>query len=152
MIPGLENAFFARLGSIHRNTYLDAPCLLDRFSRSQAHPHVFFAGQITGVEGYIESTASGLTAGLMAGLLAYGVTPEPPPSVTAIGALLKHTRDEPAKRYEPMNVNFGIIDPAPEGTFKKHKKAVLAHRALEEIQAWKSEMNSLWDQVKAMKR
>jgi methylenetetrahydrofolate--tRNA-(uracil-5-)-methyltransferase len=148
MIPGLENASFARLGSIHRNTYLDAPCLLDRFSRSKAHPHVFFAGQITGVEGYIESTASGLAAGLMAGLIAYGVTPEPPPSVTAIGALLKHTRDVPAKRYEPMNVNFGIMDPAPEGTSKKHKKAVLAHRALEAVQAWKSEMNSLWDRVR----
>jgi methylenetetrahydrofolate--tRNA-(uracil-5-)-methyltransferase len=148
MIPGLENAFFARLGSIHRNTYLDAPCLLDRFSRSKAHPHVFFAGQITGVEGYIESTASGLATGLMAGLIAHGVTPEPPPSVTAIGALLKHTRDEPAKRYEPMNVNFGIMDPPPEGTSKKHKKAVLAHRALEAIHAWKSEMNSLWDQVR----
>jgi methylenetetrahydrofolate--tRNA-(uracil-5-)-methyltransferase len=148
MIPGLENASFARLGSIHRNTYLDAPCLLDRFSRSKAHPHVFFAGQITGVEGYIESTASGLAAGLMAGLLAYGVTPEPPPSVTAIGALLKHTRDEPAKRYEPMNVNFGIMDPPPKGTSKKHKKAILAHRALEAVQAWKSEMNLLWDQVR----
>ena len=148
MIPGLENASFARLGSIHRNTYLDAPCLLDRFSRSKAHPHVFFAGQITGVEGYIESTASGLAAGLMAGLIAYGVTPEPPPSVTAIGALLKHTHDEPAKRYEPMNVNFGIMDPAPEGTFKKHKKAVLAHRALEAVHAWNSEMNSLWVEVR----
>jgi methylenetetrahydrofolate--tRNA-(uracil-5-)-methyltransferase len=148
MIPGLENASFARLGSIHRNTYLDAPCLLDRFSRSKAHPHVFFAGQITGVEGYIESTASGLATGLMAGLIAYGVTPEPPPSVTAIGALLKHTRDKPAKRYEPMNVNFGIMNPPPEGTSKKQKKAVLAHRALEAVHAWKSEMNSLWDQVR----
>jgi methylenetetrahydrofolate--tRNA-(uracil-5-)-methyltransferase len=148
MIPGLENAIFARLGSIHRNTYLDAPCLLDRFSRSKAHPHVFFAGQITGVEGYIESTASGLAAGLVAGLMAYGVTPEPPPSVTAIGALLKHTRDEPAKRYEPMNVNFGIMDPPPEGTSKKLKKAVLAHRALEAVHAWKSEINSLWDKVR----
>jgi methylenetetrahydrofolate--tRNA-(uracil-5-)-methyltransferase len=148
MIPGLENAIFARLGSIHRNTYLDAPCLLDRFSRTKAYPHVFFAGQITGVEGYIESTASGLAAGLMAGLIAYGITPEPPPSVTAIGALLKHTRDAPAKRYEPMNVNFGIMDPPPEGTSKKHKKAVLAHRALESVHAWKSEINSLWDKVR----
>ncbi len=146
-IPGLENAIFARLGSIHRNTYLDAPSLLDRFSRSKAHPHVFFAGQITGVEGYIESTASGLAIGLMAGLIAYGVTPEPPPAVTAVGALLKHTRDEPAKRYEPMNVNFGIVDPPPEGTPKKRKKEVLAHRALDATRAWKLEMDSLWDRV-----
>ncbi|MGO9566505.1 MAG: methylenetetrahydrofolate--tRNA-(uracil(54)-C(5))-methyltransferase (FADH(2)-oxidizing) TrmFO [Desulfomonilaceae bacterium] len=148
MIPGLENAIFERLGSIHRNTYLDAPCLLDRFSRSRAHPHVFFAGQITGVEGYIESTASGLAIGLMAGLIANGVTPEPPPAVTAVGALLKHTRDEPAKRYEPMNVNFGIMDPPPEGTSKKHKKEVMAQRALEAARAWKLEMSSLWDQVR----
>jgi methylenetetrahydrofolate--tRNA-(uracil-5-)-methyltransferase len=144
-IPGLEKAVFARLGSIHRNTYLDAPSLLDRFSRSKAHPHVFFAGQITGVEGYIESTASGLAIGLMAGLMAHGVTPEPPPAVTAIGALLKHTRDEPAKRYEPMNVNFGIVDPPPAGTPKKRKKEVLAHRALEAILGWKLEMDSLWE-------
>ena len=80
-------SFGPRPGSIHRNTYLDAPCLLDRFSRSKVHPHVFFAGQITGVEGYIESTASGLVVGLMAGLIAHGLTPEPPPAVTAVGAL-----------------------------------------------------------------
>jgi methylenetetrahydrofolate--tRNA-(uracil-5-)-methyltransferase len=146
-IPGLEKAVFARLGSIHRNTYLDAPSLLDRFSRSKARPHVFFAGQITGVEGYIESTASGLVIGLMAGLMANGLTPEPPPAVTAIGALLKHTRDEPTKRYEPMNVNFGIVDPPPTGTPKKRKKEVLAHRALEAILGWKLEMDSLWDRV-----
>ena len=145
MIPGLKNAIFARLGSIHRNTYLDAPCLLDRFSRSKVHPHVFFAGQITGVEGYIESTASGLVVGLMAGLIAHGLTPEPPPAVTAVGALLKHTRDQPAKRYEPMNVNFGIMDPAPVGTPKNRKKEFLGHRALEATHAWKSEMDSKWD-------
>jgi methylenetetrahydrofolate--tRNA-(uracil-5-)-methyltransferase len=146
-IPGLGNAIFARLGSIHRNTYLDAPSLLDMFSRSKAHPHIFFAGQITGVEGYIESTASGLAIGLMAGLLAYGVPPEPPPAVTAVGALLKHTRDQPAKSYEPMNVNFGIMDPPPAGTPKKRKKEVLAHRALEAARAWKLEIDSLWDRV-----
>ncbi len=147
-IPGLENAVFVRLGSIHRNTYLDAPSLLDRFSRSKVHPHVFFAGQITGVEGYIESTASGLAVGLMAGLIAAGVTPEPPPAVTAVGALLKHTQDEPAMSYEPMNVNFGIMDPAPAGTPKKRKKEVVARRALEAVRAWKSEMDSLWKRAK----
>ncbi len=145
MIPGLENAVFARLGSIHRNTYLDAPSLLDRFSRSKAHPHVFFAGQITGVEGYIESTASGLAVGLMAGLMASGITPWPPPAVTAVGALLKHTYDPPVKTYEPMNVNFGIVEAPPAGTPKKRRREVLAGRALEAIRVWKSEMHSLWD-------
>jgi methylenetetrahydrofolate--tRNA-(uracil-5-)-methyltransferase len=147
MIPGLERAVFARLGSIHRNTYLNAPRLLDEFSRSKKHLHVFFAGQITGVEGYIESTASGLAVGLMAGLIACGMKPAPPPAVTAVGALLKHTRDQPAKIYEPMNVNFGIMDPAPAGTPKNRKREVLAHRAQEAIRAWKSEMDLLWEQA-----
>jgi methylenetetrahydrofolate--tRNA-(uracil-5-)-methyltransferase len=143
-IPGLERATFARLGSIHRNTYLDAPQLLDRFSRSRVQPHVFFAGQITGVEGYIESTASGLAVGIMAGLISLGVEPEPPPSTTAIGALLKHTRDRPAKKYEPMNVSFGIMDPPPAGTRKNMKKVVLAERAQEDIREWNASVDALW--------
>ena len=85
-IPGLEKAEFARLGSIHRNTFLDSPRLLDQFSRSRKDPHVFFAGQMTGVEGYIESTASGLAVGIMAGLLSQDLTPHTPPETTAIGA------------------------------------------------------------------
>jgi methylenetetrahydrofolate--tRNA-(uracil-5-)-methyltransferase len=144
MIPGLENAHFVRLGSIHRNTYLDAPRLLDRFSRSRLQPHVYFAGQITGVEGYIESTASGLVVGMMAGLISAGLTPEPPPPITAIGGLLKHTQDQPPKKYEPMNVNFGIMDPPPAGTSKKRRKEVLATRALEAIRAWRDQIEELW--------
>ena len=137
MIPGLEQATFARLGSIHRNTYLDAPRLLDRFCRARNQPHVFFAGQITGVEGYIESTASGLAVGIMAGFLAAGLPIEPPPAVTATGALLKHTQDGQSKKYEPMNVNFGIVDPLPERTPKHKKKEALAERSLAAIQEWK---------------
>lgn len=148
-IPGLENAVFARLGSIHRNTYLNAPELLDEFSRSKALPHVFFAGQITGVEGYIESAASGLVVGIMAGLLAAGITLDPPPSSTAVGGLLKHTRDTPSKRYEPMNVNFGIMDSPPEGTRKKQRKEVVSKRALEDIRTWIAYVNNLWDSVSA---
>jgi methylenetetrahydrofolate--tRNA-(uracil-5-)-methyltransferase len=144
MIPGLQNASFARLGSIHRNTYLNAPLILDRFSRSRAMPNVFFAGQITGVEGYIESTASGLVVGIMAGLLATGITLDPPPSSTAVGALLKHTQDKPLKKYEPMNVNFGIMDSAPKGTGKKQRKEVVATRALEDVQYWIKRMDGLW--------
>jgi len=147
MIPGLEKADFVRLGSVHRNTFLNAPRLLDRFSRSRIQPHVYFAGQITGVEGYIESTASGLVVGILAGLLSAGVAPEPPLPVTAIGGLLKHTRDQPSKKYEPMNVNFGIMDPPPEGTPKKRRKEVIAARALDAIRAWKEQIDELWTGV-----
>ena len=135
-IPGLESATFARLGSIHRNTYLDAPMLLDRLSRSKALPHVFFAGQITGVEGYIESAASGQIVGIMAGCRPAALPPDPPPSSTAMGGLLKHTRDTPSKKYEPMNVNFGLMDPPPPGTGKKRKKEVVAAGAIAESQKW----------------
>lgn len=144
MIPGLERAEFVRLGSIHRNTYLDSPRLLDGYSRSRAFPNVFFAGQITGVEGYIESTASGLAVGIMAGFLSKGIEPLPPPSVSAIGALLKHTRDMPMKKFEPMNVNFGIIDPLPKRIPKKLKKQAVAERALNSLREWKTHMESLW--------
>jgi len=144
MIPGLERAAFARLGSIHRNTYVDAPRLLDCFSRSLANPHVFLAGQITGVEGYIESTASGLAVAIMAGLICLGTDPEPPPSTTAIGALMKHTRDQPAKKYEPMNITFGIVDPPPPGTPRNRKKDLLAQRACHDIAQWKQRMDALW--------
>lgn len=146
-IPGLENADFVRLGSIHRNTYLDAPRVLDRFSRSRTLPHVFFAGQITGVEGYVESTASGLAVGIMAGLLSRGIVPVLPPSCTALGALLKHTRDTPARKYEPMNVNFGIMDQPPEGTGKKQRKNMLARRAIDAAQAWVDQVGHLWRQA-----
>jgi methylenetetrahydrofolate--tRNA-(uracil-5-)-methyltransferase len=144
MIPGLEEATFARLGSIHRNTYLDAPRLLDRFSRSLARPHVFFAGQITGVEGYIESTASGLAVAIMTGLISLGAEPEALPSTTSIGALLKHTRDKPAKNYEPMNITFGIMDPPPAGTPKNRKKDLLVERARGDITKWKEHVDELW--------
>jgi methylenetetrahydrofolate--tRNA-(uracil-5-)-methyltransferase len=137
MIPGLEKAAFARLGSIHRNTYIDAPLLLDRYSRLRAEPRVFFAGQITGVEGYIESTASGLVVGMMAGFLALGLPAEPPPPVTAVGALLKHTQDKPAHRYEPMNVTFGLMEPPPPGTPKKRRKEIFAERSLAALHEWK---------------
>jgi methylenetetrahydrofolate--tRNA-(uracil-5-)-methyltransferase len=137
MIPGLERASFVRFGSVHRNTYIDAPRLLDRFSRARNCPHVFFAGQITGVEGYIESTASGLAVGIMTGFVAAGVSVEPPPAITAIGALLKHTQDAQRTRYEPMNVNFGIIEPLSDRTPKHLKKEALAARSLAAIQEWK---------------
>ncbi len=145
MIPGLEKADFVRLGSIHRNTYLDSPRLLDLHSRARARPQMFFAGQITGVEGYLESTASGLAVGIMAAFLSKGITPLPPPSATAVGALLKHTRDLSAKKkFEPMNVNFGIIDPPPNKVPKKLKKTVVVERALASLREWKTHMETIW--------
>jgi methylenetetrahydrofolate--tRNA-(uracil-5-)-methyltransferase len=147
MIPGLEKAEFARFGSIHRNTYLDAPRYLDEYSRCATAPHIFFAGQITGVEGYIESTASGLAVALMAGLLCLGHVPPLPPTTTAIGGLLRHTRSASRSRYEPMNVNFGLMDPPTQRIPKREKKKFLAQRALRDISAWKAEIDSLYESV-----
>lgn len=148
MIPGLEHAAFERLGSIHRNSYIDAPRVLDRFSRLKEHSHVYFAGQITGVEGYIESTASGLMVGIIAGLIALGVTPEPPPPATAMGALLKHTQDLPAKKYEPMNVSFGLMEAPPPGIPKKQRKEYLSDRALQELRRWKGKIGGVWPGIR----
>ena len=146
MIPGLEHAEFERLGSVHRNTFLDSPKALDEFSRSRKAPHVFFAGQITGVEGYVESTASGYVVGLYAALLAQNVTPEIPPSSTAIGALMKHTRQEPARQYEPMNVNYGMMDEVAVRN-RRQKKELRAKIALETLKMWKTGIDELRDSL-----
>lgn len=112
MIPGLENASFARLGGIHRNTFLNSPTLLDNRMRLKSRPHVRFAGQITGVEGYVESSAMGLLAGRMAALEILGRDLPPPPPETAMGALVNHiTGGAEAKTFQPMNVNFGLFPP-----------------------------------------
>ena len=112
MIPGLENASFARLGGIHRNTFLNSPTLLDDRMRLRSRPHVRFAGQITGVEGYVESAAMGLLAGRMAALEILGRDLPPPPPETAMGALVNHiTGGAEAKTFQPMNVNFGLFPP-----------------------------------------
>jgi methylenetetrahydrofolate--tRNA-(uracil-5-)-methyltransferase len=115
MIPGLEAAEFARLGGIHRNTFLNSPRLLDRQLRLRSHPHLRFAGQITGVEGYVESAAMGLLAGRLAAAEMTGRGLEPPPPVTATGALVSHiTGDADARTFQPMNVNFGLFPPLEE--------------------------------------
>ena len=116
MIPGLENASFARLGGIHRNTFLNSPTLLDAQMRLRSKPHIRFAGQITGVEGYVESAAMGLLAGRMAAADLVGHAMDvPPPATTAMGALITHiTGGAEAKTFQPMNVNFGLF-PAVEG-------------------------------------
>lgn len=112
MIPGLENASFARLGGIHRNTFLNSPTLLDDQMRLRTMPHIRFAGQITGVEGYVESAAMGLLAGRLAAAELNGLPSEPPPRETAMGALVHHiTGGAEAKTFQPMNVNFGLFPP-----------------------------------------
>ena len=114
-IPGLEAARFARLGGVHRNTFLNAPTLLDDQMRLRSRPHIRFAGQITGVEGYVESAAMGLIAGRYAAAEALGQTLSPPPEATATGALISHiTGGAEAKSFQPMNVNFGLFPPVPD--------------------------------------
>ncbi|MBT9383197.1 methylenetetrahydrofolate--tRNA-(uracil(54)-C(5))-methyltransferase (FADH(2)-oxidizing) TrmFO [Pseudooceanicola sp. CBS1P-1] len=112
MIPGLENARFARLGGIHRNTFINSPTLLDDQMRLKSRPHIRFAGQITGVEGYVESAAMGLLAGRLAAAEILGTPVAPVPQQTAMGALIHHiTGGAEAKTFQPMNVNFGLFPP-----------------------------------------
>lgn len=135
-IPGLENAEFARLGGLHRNTFLNSPILLDRTLRLKTAPNVRFAGQITGCEGYVESAAVGLMAGLMAASELAGREWQAPPRTTALGALLSHiTGDAEAETYQPMNVNFGLFPPLHD-VKKKQRKEAYTGRAKEEIMPW----------------
>lgn len=138
-IPGLENAEFARLGGLHRNTFLNSPLVLDRQLRLKGGEHIRFAGQITGCEGYVESAAVGLVAGLMAAAELRGESWSPPPRTTALGALLAHiTGDAEADTYQPMNVNFGLFPPLPE-VRKKARKEAYTERAKADLGAWLSE-------------
>jgi len=136
-IPGLENAEFARLGGLHRNTFIKSPVLLDGTLRLKSEPHIRFAGQITGCEGYIESAAVGLMAGRFAAADALGQAPDPPPRTTALGALLAHiTGEAVAETYQPMNVNFGLFPPFDARVPKKARKAAYAERALADLDRW----------------
>ena len=136
-IPGLENAEFARLGGLHRNTFLNSPVLLDRQLRLKSAPHVRFAGQITGCEGYVESAAVGLMAGLMTAAELASTDWTAPPRTTALGALLSHiTGDAVAETYQPMNVNFGLFPPVVDGTKKKARKEAYTDRAKADLAGW----------------
>jgi methylenetetrahydrofolate--tRNA-(uracil-5-)-methyltransferase len=140
-IPGLENAEFARLGGLHRNTFIQSPKLLDGTLRLKSRPQIRFAGQITGCEGYVESAAIGLIAGRFAAAELLGRTFAPPPLTTALGALLNHiTGGADAETYQPMNVNFGLFPPlegARGGRKRKgDRKAMMADRAGEALREW----------------
>jgi methylenetetrahydrofolate--tRNA-(uracil-5-)-methyltransferase len=140
MIPGLENAEFARLGGIHRNTFINSPTLLDDRMRLRLRPHIRFAGQITGVEGYVESAAMGLLAGRMAAAEILGRDLLPPPPETAMGALVTHiTGGADAKTFQPMNVNFGLFPPIDAKAGRKGRKdryKAYTDRAKEAFTQW----------------
>ena len=132
MIPALKDAVFLRYGSIHRNTYINAPLCLNEKLELKADRRILFAGQITGVEGYMESTAMGLAAGISAFMSATGREFHPPPPSTCIGALIRYLTTE-NRNFQPMNMNFGLI----EGYSKKNKEAAV-ETALQEMEKWKN--------------
>ncbi|MBV8060966.1 MAG: methylenetetrahydrofolate--tRNA-(uracil(54)-C(5))-methyltransferase (FADH(2)-oxidizing) TrmFO [Alphaproteobacteria bacterium] len=137
MIPGLENAEFARLGGLHRNTFINSPRLLDHQLRLKQKPHVRFAGQVTGVEGYVESAAIGLLAGRFAAAEIMGAPFLQPARTTALGALLAHiTGDAEAETFQPMNVNFGLFPPITTGRGGRDRKLAYTARAKEDIKPW----------------
>ena len=140
-IPGLEEAQFLRLGSMHRNTFINAPQLLLATCQLKSDPRVFFAGQITGVEGYVESASSGFLAGVNAARLARGEALTVPPPETAIGALARHITNTEAAHFQPMNVNYGLFPSLPGRIKKKEKRGLLAQRGLEELEKWLPELS-----------
>jgi methylenetetrahydrofolate--tRNA-(uracil-5-)-methyltransferase len=141
LIPGLENAKFLRYGQIHRNTYINGPALLRESLQMKHHPNVLIAGQISGVEGYVESIATGLLAGAHAAALAIGADPVPPPRASAFGALVNYICHAEAKNFQPANITFDLLQPLDEETRhrvrdKKQRHAMVCERALEELAIW----------------
>jgi methylenetetrahydrofolate--tRNA-(uracil-5-)-methyltransferase len=152
MIPGLEKAVFARLGGLHRNTFLNSPRLLDGALRLKADPRLRFAGQVTGVEGYVDSAAVGLRAGRVAAAERLGRPLAGPPATTALGALVGHITGGPLEAgkgsFQPMNINYGLLpplDPPKHGADGKRlphkergraKKRLVGERALRDLDAW----------------
>ncbi len=151
-IPGLENAVFARLGGIHKNTFIKSPILLDNYLRLKSRPHIMFAGQITGCEGYVESASIGWLAGYFAASLLQNKEPLMPPRESAFGCQLAHLTDETdIERYQPMNINFGLFPELPKIMTAKgklrylkgtEKKAALTTRALAATERWLNEIRA----------
>jgi methylenetetrahydrofolate--tRNA-(uracil-5-)-methyltransferase len=137
MIPGLEAAEFVRLGSLHRNTFINAPALLLATQQLKSDTRIIFAGQITGVEGYVESAASGFLAGINAAHLQLGRPLAVPPVETALGALMHHITNADVRHFQPMNVNYGLFPELPGRVKKKEKRQKLAERALEKLEEWR---------------
>jgi len=140
-IPGLEHAEFLRLGSVHRNSYLNAPGSLTAHLSLRDHRMVLFAGQLTGVEGYTESTATGLIAAINLSRMLHGLEPTLPPSTTMLGALYRYMREADPRHFQPMNANFGLLDdlPRPERD-KQRKRELFAERALSAVRQWSEDL------------
>ncbi len=138
LIPGLEKAVFVRYGAVHRNTFINSPLILKATLEAKAYPGIFFAGQITGVEGYVESAAMGLVAGINAYCRAVGDEPLIFPRETAIGSLLDYISTADPKHFQPMNVNFGLMPPLPEGPKKRERKELMARRGLETLSIFRN--------------
>jgi methylenetetrahydrofolate--tRNA-(uracil-5-)-methyltransferase len=146
MIPGLENAKFLRYGQIHRNTYINAPTLLAETLQMKQFPNVLFAGQISGVEGYVESIATGQIAGMTAAALAHGLDPVPPPRTTGFGSLIHYICHADARNFQPANITFDLLPPwdAPGEKQPEHKKIrdkkerhrLQCERALRDFDGW----------------
>jgi methylenetetrahydrofolate--tRNA-(uracil-5-)-methyltransferase len=140
-IPGLENAEFLRFGSIHRNSYINTPAALSPHLALRDQPRTLFAGQLTGVEGYTESTATGIVAAINLSRMLRGDEPVVPPPTTMLGALYRYMREADPRHFQPMNANFGLVEPLSEVVRdRKKKRELLADRALAEMQRWKDEV------------
>jgi methylenetetrahydrofolate--tRNA-(uracil-5-)-methyltransferase len=137
LVPGLERGEFVRLGMVHRNTYINGPIVIAKTWQTRARGDLLFAGQISGVEGYVESAASGLAAGISAAALAQGRQPTAPPRTTAIGALAYYVSHATSAGYQPSNITFGIMEPLERPPRNKlARKLALSERALADLAAW----------------
>jgi methylenetetrahydrofolate--tRNA-(uracil-5-)-methyltransferase len=149
MIPGLERAEFVRLGQIHRNTFVNAPLHLDAFYRVRSAPRVRLAGQITGVEGYLESAATGLAIGLYLALERCGCEPAPFPASTALGCLARHLTESDPRHFQPANVNYGLFSPLDERLRRADRRAAYVGRARRDLAAWAKAHHVPFDQPEA---
>ena len=138
LIPGMENAEFERLGSIHRNTFVCSPELLQPSLQFKSRPDLFLAGQLSGVEGYVESTAMGLLAGINSAMLVKGQLPSPPPATTALGSLIRHLTASEAKHFQPSNINFGLFPAWEKKVPKRLRGTKRAETALKALSEWLS--------------